>query len=294
MIIILNGMLGTNIQNIAKQLSLILNNNETNEISNIYENLSFNESFQVNHKEDDTNPFHTIDKEIKDNTQVEEKIKRYYNAIEKYTQIEDLNTSLSNSYNFDLGFKNHPDFLESNKYDNEYFTNIYNNYNELKDSIHHYIICGQIGKYGITQLKEYFKNEEIKVFNIIMNPVLSECIFKNKYPDIRNRFFYYDVHNAITLKNERDVETIKFENILLNKGLILNKNLIKLFKIEDESKNIEINYKLIDFYSNTDFFQLWVDEDDINEFTTEYLKYNDKLPNLVKNCFRELHYKIQK
>ena len=294
MIIILNGMLGTNIQNIARQLSLVLNNKETNEIPDIFENLILEDNnFLIKYDDEDfSNPFHTTDKEVKDYSKNEEKIKKYYSIIKKYTQIEDLNTSLSNSYDFDLGFKNHPDVLLFNEYPN--IENIFKKFKSLKNDLKYYVICGQIGKYGITQLKEYFKNEEIKVFNITMNPVLSESISKIKYPEIRNRFYYYDVHNAIILKNEKNIETIKFENILLNKGLILNKNLIKLFKIDDESKNIEINYNLNNIYSNVDFFPIWLEDGDIDVFTREYLKYNDKLPNLVKNSLKELNYEILK
>jgi len=299
MIIILNGMLGTDVSSIGKQLSLVLNNKETNEIPDIYEDISFNESFQVNHKEDDTNQFHTVGKEVKENTEAEEKIKKYYNFIDKYSQIENLEMNLIYNIEYNL----FEDSLPAPFRDEKRFKNldviIERSSTNIKRKIYYHpdikyhIICGQISKYAIDKFKEIFKNEDLKIFNIIMNPILSESIYKIKdYSDKSNKLLLSDVQNAIKLKNDTSIETIKFENILLNDGLLFNDKFIKLFNIKDESKNIEINYKLNDIYSSVNFYKLW-EKYDCDGETINY-EHRD-LFDIETDCFKELGYeKINK
>jgi hypothetical protein len=306
MIIILNGMLGTDISGIAKQLSLVLNNKETNEIPDIYEDISFNESFQVNYKDDDTNQFHTIGKEVKDNTEDEKKIKKYYNFIDKYSQIENLDISLINNIEYNIEYNLFENSLPDPFIDTEKFkpldviierssTNIKRKIYSHPD-IKYHIICGQISKYAIDKFKEIFINEDLKIFNIIMNPLLSESVYKSKgFTDKTskiNKLLLSDVQTAIKLKNDSSIETIKFENIIETSGIPFNKKFLKLINVKNRYYNTPLDFKLNNIYSSVNFYKIWEKWDDENESISFE---NSNLFDIETDCFKELGYeKINK
>lgn len=277
MIIILNGMLGTNIDNIAKMISITLNNDE--KIFNF--DIDSNNSFNLNIVDDESNS--VIHVEDSEKIQLPDSgIERFENLM-RTSVIEELKSFYLSSYLCDIGQVKQPDFFD----DFGQLEYVYNKKSYLPREIHRrriksgletFVICGQIGYYMINELKEEFKNEEVLVYNITRHPIISEFTNEIFYNGTKKRTYVYDCFNSYYLSARKDVITLKFEDFF--KEPIIKINTKKVFlseefksdselfssfeldnaKIKENKNKLKELEELEEKYKNIDFIKLWLDE----------------------------------
>lgn len=302
MIIILNGMLGTNVENLAKIISINLNTTNEKFLIDIDKNASLNiqpeqiESSEYIHVEtSEPIVLSDIDNSVMSN-------------ITKYSIIESLNSHFLNSYLYDTNVVKQPDFFDENDKP-EYIQNGVNfsPENILKrrraSKFDYYVICGQIGEYMINEIKK-ISDEEVKVYNIIRNPSVSELVFRNYFNTNKDEIYTIDVFNAIKLKQNKDVITIKFEDLFVDTNIKINTEVITLGSEFLSDSNIFTSYelenakikkiKLIDIrrlnvkYKNLEF--IITQPEDENEISRILVDGYEEIPKIVKNVFEELQY----
>lgn len=302
MIIILNGMLGTNIENLAKIISLNLNVYNKNFLIDVDKNGSLN----IQPEQNDSNKYiHIANAEpIFVTTHDETNMKE----INLYSFVENLNFNFINSYLFDNKITMQPDFFDEDDKP-EY---IQNEINFSPESImkrrkaskfNYFVICGQIGEFMINEIKK-ISDEEVKVYNIIRNPSVSELIFKNYFNVNKEEIYTFDSFNAVNLKNKKDVITLKFEDLfkssqieiadeIINLGpeFLSDANVFTSYELENakikkikpiDIRRLNIKYKSLQFYVNP--------PEDKNEIARILLNGFESIPEITKNIFEELQY----
>lgn len=213
MIVLLNGMLGSHVEHIAKIVALQLNVDNTGRMKYNYsidENNSFNisntiDGIEGNYYHDETQP--------NENEIPASEIKSFSDSINNL-DIKYLYSKFLNSYLFDYNLSKYVDYtLHGEMYAPENITNEDGKYN---------VICGQISKYYIDKLIEVHGKENVIVINITRNPTISSFVYNSLFKDYKEETIEMDCDNACSLSNLTYVSTIKFEYIIKNKKITID------------------------------------------------------------------------
>lgn len=304
MIVLINGMLGTNAEHISKIIALELAGLKNARITYSYD-IDSDNSFNINYTyagQSNTDIQHDYDEP---DFIPEEEINEFKSKVMDTISNKILNVSTT--------------YLDSNMYDIGYVNDTvpeYNiNFDDIKNIEDFKIINGHFGKYFIDEIIKNFPNEKVITLNIIRNPLISNLISDLQNKHIREFHTILDLLNCSLLTSLDYVQTVKFEEILKNKMITIDNKPINFSEdyagdvysaYELKNENIKTIYESNSFdfsknkelFSNLNIVKRSMDSNKLSELFKKYISngyskeaIQKKLDSYDVNVFQKLKYK---
>lgn len=260
MIIILNGMYGTHIENLSKIISYELNKNDYYGLLCSYE-IDENNSFNINSncKLSNGTTIHIDSSDVYQTNEEElEKLKEMHEKLNISLVNEELSDYFVKSFKYDNKIDEVPDFYIDDK-PSYMFNSIDFSPSEIvkrykESSLKYYVICGQIGKHMIDEISKLAGKSKVKVYNIVRNPTVADFIFKSMYGEVTSAEMCHSIYNGIAF-NQNGITTFKYEDICKELSIKIEEVDIKLpsnFKLKyNKLSQFECNNKiLLEYFNN--------------------------------------------